>query len=213
MTELKPTLLPDSPETRGLRIKQVRLNLLGKSREELCTGSTIGLGTLKGWEIGVGGGVSNVGAQKLVNHLSTLGVHTTTNWILHGLGPQPTTGMLLQQTPEEIQIIEELLIFRKQPGSIDALITDDTMIPLFYPGNYVGGILTNNLKCCIDKACIIITADNEKLVRILENDSPSDLYTLRCQNTHTELVQPIQTDISIIAAAPIIFIRRKNPDR
>ncbi len=211
--KLKSDIVPNSPESRGKRIKYIRVNLLDISRRKLCEGSTIGVATLKGWEVGLGGGVSKTGAEKLINRLKEFNINCSINWILHGLGTEPRVDTYIIQSNEEKQIIDELLLFRRQENSIDAQIVDDSMIPSFYPGNYVAGIIAQNTEICIEKKCIVITDNNEKLVRILVRGDKPENYTLLCENTETELVQPIIKNIKIIAAAPIIFIRRKNPER
>lgn len=212
--KLKPEIIPDSPEARGMRIKYIRANLLNMKRKDFCEGTTIGIPTLKGWELGLGGGVSKVGAGKVVTKLEKIGIYCSVNWILHGLGQPPQAGTYAKhQSDEEKQIVDELLLFRQQKDAIDSMVVDDGMIPLLYPGNYVAGIISKDTDSCIGKECIIITEHNEKLVRILKQGDLPGKYTLSCINSQSDLVEPHKKNVGIITAAPIIFIRRKNPDK
>lgn len=68
-----------------------------------------------------------------------------------------------------ITLQPELLLFRELQYSIDTVIKDDGMLPFLYPGNYVGGIIVQNIENAIGKECIIVTDNDEIFVRILKH--------------------------------------------
>ena len=79
---------------------------------------------------------------------------------MHGVGRnavQITKETWAIQEGDESHIAKELLLFRELPNwSIEAIVKDDAMIPILYPGNYIGGIIAKNIENAIGKECIII---------------------------------------------------------
>lgn len=82
------------------------------------------------------------------------------------------------------------------------------MVPFLYPGNYVGGIIVNNIDNAIGKECIIIADNDEIFVRILKHGEETARYDLVCFNEHTTLVKKEIKNTAIKFAAPIVWIRR-----
>lgn len=209
------SLLPDnssSAESRGKRIRFIRDNLLSKSREEFCKSAGVTAQALKGWELGWGGGLTQQGAEKFVKRVKELGVYCTEDWLLHGVGKAATylTKDLDIQDSDERHIAKELLLFKELQNSIDAIIIDDAMIPLLYPGNYVGGIHTKNIDSIIGKECIVVDEHDEIYVRLLKHGEELGRYNLYCLNEHTSVEKKEIHNVSIKMAAPIIWIRRQN---
>ena len=204
-----------SPEARAKRVKYVRENLLNISRSELCKDSILKEGSLKGWELAAMGGLTEKGAEKLVARFKELGIYCTTPWLLHEIGYGPTRKQehIDISNSEEEQIAKELLEFRQQPNAIDTIIKDDSMLPLLAPGNFVAGIVARNIKTAINKECIIVMPDHSYLVRILQSGDDPGRYTLSSLNKNPSMMRQEIKNVSIIAAAPIILIRKKNPER
>ena len=199
-----------SPEARGKRIRYIREHLLSLIREEFCRGCNITPQSLKGWELAWGGGLSQHGSVKLIARIKELNIYCTEAWLMHGIGKSatPFTKELDMQDGDEIHIVNELLVFRELKNSIDTIIKDDGMMPFLYPGNYVGGIMVNNIENAIGKECIIIADNDELFVRILKNgDNPKE-YNLTCLNEHPALVKKEIKNTAIKFAAPIIWIRK-----
>lgn len=199
-----------SPEARGKRIRYIRQHLLSLPREEFCRDSNITAQSLKGWELAWGGGLSQQGAEKLVKRVKEFNIYCTASWLMHGVGRDATkiTKDLDIQEDEESHIAKELLLFRELQHSIDTVIRDDCMIPFLYPGNYVGGIIVQNIENAIGKECIIIADNDEVLVRILKHGNEPARYDLTCLNEHTTLVKKEIKNTTIKFAAPIVWTRR-----
>lgn len=202
---------PDSPESRAKRVKFVREHLLNISRTILCENTDISVPALKGWELFKGIGLTEAGAAKLVKAFKDKGVYCTEAWLMHGIGSEaaPFSDSLNINDNEDQQIAEEILLFRTQTNTLDTVIPDDSMVPLFYPGNYVAGII-NDIKNAINKECIVITVSNEILVRTVRYGDMPGRYHLVCSNEHCQTAKKEIKNASLLAVAPILWIRRKN---
>lgn len=201
---------PSSAEARGKRIRFIRDHLLSLTRDEFCENIDITLPALKGWELGWGGGLTQQGAEKIVNRAKQLNVYCSDSWLMHGVGREAVylTKDLDIQENDENHIAKELLLFRELPNSIDAVIKDDGMTPILYPGNYVGGVMVNNIENAIGKECILVDDQNDIYVRILKHGDKPNLFNLHCLNQNATLVKREIKNISIKIAAPIIWIRK-----
>ena len=201
---------PSSAEARGKRIRFIRDHLLSLTRDEFCENIDITLPALKGWELAWGGGLTQQGAEKIVKRAKQLKVYCSDSWLMHGIGREAIylTKDLDIQESDENHIAKELLLFRELPNSIDAVIKDDGMTPILYPGNYVGGVIVNNIENAIGKECILIDDNNDIYIRILKHSDEPDLYHLHCLNKNATLVKKEIKNISIKVAAPIIWIRK-----
>ncbi len=204
-----------SAEARGKRIRFVRDHILSMTRNEFCQNTDITVPALKGWELGWGGGLTQQGSEKIAKHAKQLNVYCSDSWLMHGIGREATyiTKDLNIQEGDENHIAKELLLFREIENSIDAVVKDDAMTPILYPGNYVGGIIENNIEDAIGKECIIIDDNNDTYIRILQNSEKPDLYNLYCFNKNATLVKKEIKDIKIKIAAPIVWVRKLHRDR
>lgn len=196
-------------EMRGKRIRFIRDHLLNLTREEFCKNSEITAAALKGWELGWGGGLTTQGAEKIVKRARELNVYCTNSWLIHGIGREAVflTKDLDIQEDDENHIAKELLLFSEIQNSITTIVKDDSMIPTFYPGNYVGGIIVSDIKKAFGKECIIVDNYDNTYVRILDGGDNSNLFNLYCTNQNTSLKKEIK-NITIKFAAPIIWFRK-----
>ena len=200
---------------RGSRLRFIRESLLKMKRPDFCEGSALNENTVKGWELAKHGGLTEKGARKLVTHLINLGIHCNTNWLLYGIGTQPrklnsyiSTEGFEQLSSEEDQIAEELLIFRKQGDTLDAMIDDCAMLPFYRPNDYVAGI-REEICQCIDLNCIIIDEQNQTHVKLLKKGDLEGCYHLLSININSPGISTKNLfNTKIIAAAPIIWVRR-----
>jgi hypothetical protein len=201
---------PSSPEARGKRIKYIREQLIAFTREEFCRDAHFTAQSLKGWELAWGGGLSQQGAVKIVKRSKALNIYCTVPWLMHGIGKDATciTKDFNIQDGDEDHIAKELLLFRELQNAITTVIKDDSMIPLLYPGNYVGGIVVNNVEDAIGQGCIIVADNDEILIRILKPGEEPARYHLACFNENTTLVKKEIKNVAIQFAAPIVWIRR-----
>lgn len=199
-----------SPEARGKRIRFIREHLLSLTREEFCHNCNINAQSLKGWELAWGGGLSSQGAVKIVNRVNGLGIYCTETWLMHGIGREATkiTKNLELYAGDENHISKELLLFRELHNSVDTIIKDDAMLPFLTPGNYVGGIIVQNVEQAIGKECIIIAENDELFVRILSHGQDPNHYNLTCLNKNPSLAKKEIKNTAIKFAAPIVWIRR-----
>ena len=203
---------PSCSEVRAKRVQYIRKHLLDITRPQFCEDTDIAIQSLKGWELAWGGGLTAKGAEKIVQRAKSLGLYCTTSWLLHGIGAKAThfTHDLETSNQEDKQIVKELLLFREQSNTIDTAITDDAMLPLLYPGNFVAGILTRDIKNCIGKECIAVDEHDNVYVRVIKESNKPDLYNLTCLNDQPNLAKKEIRNIKLKAAAIICWIRRKS---
>lgn len=198
---------------RGQRILEIRKKLLGISRAKFCKGFEWSTQSLKAWELSWGGGLNEERAKDLAKHLKAkYDIYTTASWLMHGIGMPPravTTDFNVSEEEEE-HIAKELLLFREIPDAMDTIMIDEGMIPAFYPGDFVGGILTKDISSAIDKECIIIDGSGQTYVRTLKQGDKKNFYHLSCCNEKTTMPKEIK-NISIQSVAPIVWIRRRKP--
>ena len=98
--------------------------------------------------------------------------------------------------------------FCQQKNAIYVTVKDDAMQPVLYPGDYVGGIISDNIKRAIGKDAIIVDENHDVYIRRLENSDKKNNYTLVGINNDAKLAKPIIQDINVHYIAPIIWIRR-----
>jgi len=211
-------------EARAERLKRLR-NLANLSRKDMCEGSGINLNTLIGWEVARHGGLSKVGAKKVITRLAKAGVFTTLEWLLYGIGQGPNVvpnfDELSEQKhkaspdyrldEEEQKIIEELLVFKKQyQETADLIVEDDGMSPFYEKGDYVAGVkyFRDKAEKAINKPCIVQLETGEIVLRILKTGTEKDTYTLLCSNYQASTNTPI-VNIKILSAAIVIWHRKK----
>ena len=112
------------------------------------------------------------------------------------------------QEGDESHIAKELLLFCELHNSVNAIVKDDGMTPLLYPGNYVAGIIYNKIENAIGKECIVIDYNNNIYIRILKPGKGQNLFNLVCLNQNPSIVKKEIKDVSVRVVAPIIWIRR-----
>lgn len=201
-----------SPEQAGKRLKYIRIHLLNLTRNELCANTGVSIPALKAWELGLGGGLTEKGTEKLIPRFHELGIYCSVPWLLHGIGTAATfqTESLQTNAAEDAQIAKELLSFRSQGNTLTTVIKDDGMLPTLPPDTLVGGIITNDLQTVLEKDCIIVTQSNEIFVRILVAAKEAEHYDLECANKQAYMTKKSIKNVKIKAVAPIVWIRRKG---
>jgi transcriptional regulator with XRE-family HTH domain len=184
--------------------------------------------TIKGWEGSQAGGLTEKGAEKLINAAKRHGLHCSIVWLLHGIGPQPiltketyNKPVLANEFPKDSKsklclsdiAKKEMQYFHKvNPGAVTIQIFDDAMEPYFCFGDIVGGQrkVAKNIAAAINKDCIIETEDHQILCRRVTRGSKANLYNLSCINPNT-VVDPIVTsNVRLLSAAPVIWMRKIN---
>lgn len=210
-----------SPEARAKRIRYIREAILKLSREQLSAVSKISASSLQNWEQERNKGLTEAGARRLVQAFREQGANCTVEWLLYDVGEKPTspfsksTMKELLKSPDEEIISKELKIFHElNPNSIDTVISDDGMTPIFLPGDYVAGkrYMGEEIKKTIGLPCILELETQELLVRMLEVGEEENKYNLYCANPNA-LTKKIYRNIEIKSSAPILWMRRKTAVR
>lgn len=220
----------DSPEARAKRIRTIR-DAIRLSRpkfavrlnealsvtpiENTSAKQPVPLGTLQNWEEARFGGLSAKGAKLLVKGLNGLGIECTEEWLMYGTGNPPLVIFSggQQQAHEEKIIAQELkLFYQLNPNAVDAIITDDSMMPRFEKGDHVAGrrYFEKDMEMAVGKPCVIHTHESSSvLVRVLQPGTKRGFYTLSCTNPSV-MEKSIIENIKLFSAAPILWVRRKG---
>lgn len=211
----------------GLRLKKARL-MAGFTRQALESKYGISVNTLQAWE-SAKSPLSFKGANKIIQALQDSGLECSIDWLLHGIGPSPRLndeinipGMFSLQKQQnnnqlnwddESAILREVECFRTSNlNSIVSIVTDDSMLPIYFIGDYVGGKrkTTETFDKYIGINCLIETIEGMTIIRRLERGNAHSLYTLSCINPNTTVPSPVLYNVKIISIAPIIWHRRKD---
>lgn len=219
--------IKSSREARAKRLKSLR-KMTRLSRNTFSHRYGIPTGTLQNWESARFGGLTEKGAKSILSAMQAEGVHCRFEWLMHGIGPSPQlTDKLFENdsviiTDQKVDtridaqlgnITQELLLFRKlNPNTIDFVVHDDGMEPLFTQGDHIAGCRRHqeDITTAVGQNCIVQTINGEVLLRHLRAGSTLGLYTLLCINTFTRLEHPVLYDVKLRSAAPVIWIRRKD---
>lgn len=213
----------------GDRLRRARVLAGLTTRREFEKKYHISANTLQGWEQGKNP-LSEKGAKRVVEAFNHEGLLCTPEWLLYGTGMPPRPYEMLRvgvnapaidlssdidqlNLREEESIYEETQIFKDQyPGSIVICITDDSMLPYYKEGDYIGGVqvINTDFPKFINQLCILELENNLILPRLLQKGSrDDDLYTASCINPSSKASPLNLIDVKIISAAPIIWHRRK----
>lgn len=161
-------------------------------------------------------------AERIASGVRQEGYSCTLKWLLHEEGPPPLkeeiktneleeSDAILSALSPEIKIMKEASFFQQlYSNSIVSCVLDNGMEPFYAIGDYVGGSFAENLKDAIGKDCIIITQEDEQLIRKLLKGSKTGYYTLACTNPFTKIFSPILFDHAIKIVAPIVWHRRRH---
>jgi transcriptional regulator with XRE-family HTH domain len=202
---------------RAERIRYLR-KLLDFSREKFAKRHGISPGSLQNWEDVRYGGLTENGAQQLLQAFQNEGLNCTLEWLLfgHGIAPQPRS--LLDQfttyptykTDEEL-LAEELQLFLNiHSNPVDARVMDDALAPYYVPGDHVAGekLFNSSVEKAIGLPCIAQTQAGEVLLRIVQPGSQTGLYHLTSSNPAATVSNAFLADVKLFSAAPIIWIRK-----
>jgi transcriptional regulator with XRE-family HTH domain len=206
---------PDSPEMRAWRLKRVR-NLANLNRNQMCDDGEIKQNTLIGWECARFGGLTRNGAIKVLSRITREGVHCSLEWLMDGIGPEPSVNPNPSiQSPEfenneDAVIAYELACFKsKNINAVDMIVDDEGMLPQYQEGDCVAGKkrMGKEIQQVIGRDCIVQTTDGAVLLRNLREGNEPDLYTLICNNSDIKTRSFITLNVRLVYAAPIIWHR------
>lgn len=197
----------------GERVKFVR-SILGLTRGSFEESTHISRNTLQAWENNKIS-LKSKSAMRLSNALTQLGLLCTEEWLINGIGSPPKfyreeEANLFEDLSHSVSITKEIAAFKSiNRNSLVIMISDDSMLPIYNYGDFVGGIkCNNNFISLIGKNCIVETAEGYTLVRRLLKDEESENYILYCLNPLT-CETPVLCNVTLKYAAPIVW-HRKN---
>jgi transcriptional regulator with XRE-family HTH domain len=211
----------NSKENVAERIKASRSIAGYASRKEFCFKFGISYDTLDAWERGKNP-LTLKGAKRIVEALKSVGVYCSEEWLMEGKGfsPRPMNELTseikasssdsLSDLEKNLKLSTEVATFTTlNENSIVTLITDDSMLPFYKEGDYVGGIRLKGLEIekAIDKKCIIELQGENTVVRQLQNEKSISRYTLGVFNKNAVEQKKIVARKNIVSAAPIIWHR------
>ncbi len=191
------------------------------SRAEMCDDAKLNINTLKGWELGKHGGLTENGAKKIVMRLARNFVNCSFGWLMSGIGPPPT---LMQEKKslfasaenelsEEFFIQNELFCFTTSCANkqINFLkVSDAAMLPTFAPNDYVAGIkyFDQHMEYLLGMSGIVELNNNISLLRKLVKNSKTKLYNLVPINPIYLEDNGIILDVNVSSFTPILWHRK-----
>ena len=186
--------------------------MAGLSRREMCTEqSGLHPDTYKGWETARFGGLTERGASKVVSHLQSKNYSVSVDWLLYGVGTAPFERLSTVKTAKSVlddqdkQIMQELMLFKTQPNALDYVVPDEAMSPWFQTGDLVAGIKVTDFAAIVGQVCIVqLESGDIKLRKVLACDDPNEFVL-----TTTHEASPFTTNVQLLAAAPVVWWRRK----
>lgn len=214
------TDLKDMAIQRGARLQRLR-RLANLSRHEVCERADFNASTLKGWEIGRHGGLTERGAKLLIDFFALHGVVSTLEWLMSDEGPTPVVNTNFKNTVESFKTskkklaidreeyrVSELSFFLTTHGnSIHLKVADNKMQPHYLVDDLVAGIKREGaaIKKLNNQIVIIETAESEIMLGELQCKKNGS-FQLVFANKKFKPEELNQDDI--ISAAPVIWHRR-----
>lgn len=220
----------NSAKTRGKRLRYIREEMLGLSRNKLAErhkAKKLTINNLQNMEDGRFKGMKVEHVELLLPALEEEGIICSKSWLLEGTGEPPRfrsylehftgenpslkrpTEIITQDKSDDSAIAIELRAFREcHIDAVDAIISDDGLAPCFLAGDYVAGVryTGSNIKEAIGLACIIQTQTGQVLTRKLTAGNVEGYYTLT--GTGLSKKNHTVTNVKLFSAAPIIWWRR-----
>lgn len=201
----------------GDRIKSARMQL-GYSRKKFAEKYNFSSATLQAWEDGRYIAPLR-GIVKYIQALEIAGLSSSVDWFIHGVGvsPQLKDGLSKQATPPTAlssltsEHKEDASFFEQSyQNSILVSVTDDTMVPFFNTGDFVGGYFVplDSIDHHIGSFCIAIIATGEILVRKLKYGTKPGFFTLVSTNLDSEVATAFLTNCELQKIAPITWHRK-----
>ena len=210
-----------TPIARAERLKRVR-NLANLSRVEMCENSDLNLNTYKGWEVAKFGGLSKIGAARVVIRLAKAGVTCTADWLLYEMGTSPEVNLMISEIESEATaepvfakdkqktlMTEELLLFRSHyPKSLDYVVVDDSMLPHFAVGDIVAGAKIKEMIDGLDEYAIVVLENGKELLRKILRSGVPGYFSLVATNLQSSAEDLMLPNVHVNSMAPVIWHRR-----
>lgn len=197
-----------SPEARANRLKEARK--FGRlSLREMTENGLINYNTLCGWESGKHGGLTEKGAQKIVERLRASGVNCSIEWLLYNIGQKPASIhpviMTHKLTSIKDFIQKQIEIFKQiYPDFIGTMVEDAAMEPNYNIGDFVSGMTLpkEKIRLANGKDVIVQLEDGSKIIRKLVINTKKNSPSLIAVNS--SYPDPILQDIDVIQWALVL---------
>ena len=207
-----------SLQARGTRVWAIRKMIFNTSRSGLKLRHGISASTQQNWEEARSGGLSEIGAKRVIAALAAEGIPCSLEWLFYGVGdPPPGLDLPILPQPgtslENAYISKELQLFHKHyPNGVDAIVADDAMLPLLTIGDVVAGnrYFEKDIAKALGRPAIVQLASGEVLIRSVEQSNKEGLYYLSCMNMSTTAAKPAPNNVKLFSVAPILWIRKKE---
>lgn len=212
----------ESREKTSDRLKVARSIAGYSNRKDFCSHFDISYDTLDAWERGKNP-LTPKGAKRFIDILKSVGIYCSEEWLIKGEGLSPRP--LKEIVPDvEIDLSNSLTLFEQNislateistfttlnKDSIITIIRDESMLPFYEKGDYVGGIRLrgDNIVHAINKRCIAEFSDEQLTVGQLQQSNDSDFYIVDVLNRNTHK-NPERESVSseIVSVAPILWHR------
>lgn len=179
----------DTPEAIGMRLRRLRL-MAGWTRNTLAEKAFLSKSSISFWEHG-----KNIltprSAAKVIIAIKEAGIDCSEEWLLQGTGLLPsfpeqrvgnigfTTNDIHRLTQgiggnlqERIKALDnEINLFiNSQSTAVVTKLEDDSMMPIFEPGDIVGGLWQSSQLLTKEKICIV-KIDEKLLVRKIKQNA------------------------------------------
>lgn len=210
---------------RGKRTRVIR-SMLSLSIKAFAKEMGISDRTIKSWEHGNAGGLTEKGANKIIVAAQKHGLICELTWLMHGVGAQPNSTdptfnkpILIKEQPAEMVIANKRPIDPGIKNEIDCFhannanaitlqITDDGMQPYILSSSIVGGRRKTGtgIDEMLYEDCIVETKDHQTLCRRLTPGTEANRYNLSCLNPNTKQIALNNTEL--LSAARVIWYRK-----
>ncbi len=212
----------DSREKTAERLKVARSLAGYGNRKDFCTHFDLPYDTLDAWERGKNP-LTLKGAKRIIDILKSVGVYCSENWLMKGEGLSPRP--LKEFIPDiEIDLSDSLNLFEKNitlateistfttlnKDSIITIIKDDSMLPFYEKGDYVGGVRLrgDDIINAINKKCIVEFLDGHITIGQLQKSNKSLSYKVCTLNKSASKKPKTEaSSLEIVSAAPILWHR------
>lgn len=210
--------------TPGKRLYYLRFNLCS-NRKIFSQQHNLSVRSLASWETDVKP-LTEKAAKKFVEIFGKQDILCTSEWLLQGKGHPPTS---LKQFTTSLEFPEkesvnipslpnfgmsaEVILFTKtHPHSKIFKMEDDSMEPVFYKGDLLGGVLKNQTqpKAFLDKPCAIVDENGISHIRFPLSTQVKNHYNLVALNPKTQSLNPVQFKVNPKEIYKIIWVRRED---
>lgn len=200
-------------EARAIRLKLLR-RLANFSRRSFATQFGLKEATLQNWEAPRHGGLTESGAQKVIECYNELGIYAGLNWLMYGIGDTPSklAGSEKAKAQKHVaSIAKDEIQFMKSiyPESMLYKVPDNTMDPIYPMGAFVMGakVASHNVANFHNKVCICLTENGEMLLRQVRLTRDSGRYDLISLNAMTQVRHAHLYARKLTSIAPVFWIR------